>query len=315
MSDLDQLAISRVLGSTVQPYARKGFGGFATAGAIGEMLASRPKPIVRLGRDDSRDAKIVKAFARTHKGYSADRLLSDPVLSASFMAEIRKQGVNEPAAAVNRRLLRIRKATDLPIELPKTTVIEDRDHSQFLIAAELAFALLGYRYDASYDDLIADPEVGSMFDLLARSIGHGGSAVDYRLAALHLRKNLRARSGNEARLLADIGLSDVNKRWQAVGPVIKLSMNELPDDDGIFAISEPDRYLFLTRYPHLREGITRFRDPSVLTALSNKFWTPSLENLSLQIIRPRQNGTSLRLLELKALEIYRPVFNLLPNAA
>lgn len=315
MSDLDQFIISRALGSTFQPYARKGFGGFSAAPALGEMLASRPKPLVRLQRDDTRDAKIVKAFARVHRGYSADRLLADPDLDKAFIDACRDLGINEPPAAVNRRLLRIRKATDLPNRLPRTSVEDPRDLRPFLITAELAFAQIGYRYEASYDDLISDPEIGAAFDALARRMGHEGSAVDYRLAALHLRKNIRSRSRAEQRELADLGVEDLIKRWEAVGPVAKVPIEDLPDNDGIFALSEPGRYLYLTRYPDLREGVERFRDPDVLSALKNRFWEPSLKNISLEIILPVRNDLSLRLLELKALEVHRPIFNLLPKAA
>lgn len=312
MSGLDQLAISRILGSTLQPYAQKGFGGFSAVGAVGEMLANRPKPPTRLAPEPSRDARIIAAFKTTHRGYSVDRVLADPDLAGRFIDQTRRLGVDAPSTLINRRLLRIRKAGDLKID---TTVEEKRNLSAFLIPAELAFAQLTYRYEASYDDLLADPDIGAAFDALALKIGHGGGIVDYRLAALHLRKNIRSRRGDEAERLGDIGLTDLTRRWRSIGSFARVALDDIPEGEGIFALSEPNRYLYLTRYPKLREGVDRFRDPTLLSALANQFWTPSPESIALQVIRSdERNGRDLRLLELKALEVYRPIFNLLPAA-
>jgi hypothetical protein len=314
MSDLDQLAISRILGSTVQPYTHTGFGGFSAVKAVGEMLATRPKPLARLGPDASRDAKIIDAFKKTHGGYSLDRVLANPELARQFVEQAQKLGVDAPPALINRRLLRIRKAGKLKV---KTTAGDkERDISPFLIPAELAFAQLTYQYEVSYDDLLADPEVGAAFDALALKIGRGGNIVDYRLAALHLRKNIRSRRSDEVEKLANLGITDLTHRWHLVGAFAKITLDDVSPAEGIFALSEPNRFLYLTKYPNVREGVDRFRNPDLLAALGNRFWTPSPESISVQLIQEEDtNGVTLRLLELKALEVYRPIFNLLPVAA
>jgi len=313
MSGLDHLAISRILGSTFQTYSHSGFGGFSAVNAVGEMLATRPKPPARLNPEPSRDAKIVEAFKKSHKGFALDRVLADPELARHFVEYAQKLGVDAPPGSIFRRLLRIRKAGELKVA---TTAEDKRDISAFLIPAELAFAQLTYRYEASYDDLLADPEIGGAFDALAFKIGRLGSVVDYRLAALHLRKNVRARRGNEGNELADIGVGELTKKWRPVGAFAKLVLDDVPSSEGIFALSEPNRYLYLTRHLNMREGVHRFQDPALLTALSNRFWTPSPENISVQLIRRQEvSSRTLRLLELKALDVYRPIFNLLPVAA
>lgn len=313
MSALDHLAISRILGSTFQSYSRSGFGGFSAVGAVGEMLATRPKTLGRLAPEASRDAKIIEAFKKAHKGYALDRMLADPDLTARFLGEAQRLGVHAPPVLINRRLLRIRKAGELKVA---TTVEDKRDLSSFLIPAELAFAQLIYQYEASYDDLLADPQIGATFDALALRIGGGGSVVNYRLAALHLRKNIRARRGSEGNQLADIGSGELAKKWRPVGPFAKLVLDQIDSSEGIFALSEPNRYLYLTRHHNMREGVHRFQDPSLLMAMGNRFWTPSPETISIQLIRGQDVGNiNLRLLELKALDVYRPIFNLLPVAA
>lgn len=186
----------------------------------------------------------------------------------------------------------------------------------FLIPAELAFAQLNYRYNVSRDDLLTNPEIGAAFDALALKIGRGGDVVDYRIAAMHLRKDIRSRRGGEAKKLANFSVAELTKRWQHVGSFAAISLEDVPAAEGIFALSEPNRYLYLTRFPNMREGVELFRDPAVFAALGNRFWTPSLENISLQLIQGAEvGGATLRLLELKSLEVYRPIFNLLPSAA
>ena len=321
MGDLDQLAISRILGSTIQPFTRPGFGGFATVATIGEMLASRPKPSVGLPPDASRDSKIVEAFEKTHEGYSVDRVYADPVLCLRFVKQANKLGVNASYMAICRRLMTIRKSGEFKV---KTTKQDKRDLRPFLIPAELAFAQLTYRHDASADDLLLDPDVGVEFDALAMKIGRVGNAVDYRLAALHLRKNLRSRSGPERKQVELLDPSELNLRWHPGGPLSKVTLDDIPTTEGMFSLSEPNRYLFLTTYPNLRSGIKVFQDPNFLAAVGNRFWSPSLDTISLQVVRQAdlkaksltstQSG-NLRLLELKSLEVYQPIFNLIPKVA
>src|SRR5439155_6123430 len=128
---------------------------------------------------------------------------------------------------------------------------------------------------------LADPELGAAFDALTGKLGHGGSAVDYRLAALHLRKNIRSRRGDEGKKLADYGVNDLTQRWRPVGAITRMAASDVPTEEGIFALLEPNRFLFLTRHPNMREGVAQLSDPTVLTAMGNQFWTPSTESLSL----------------------------------
>lgn len=316
MSEIDQYQISRIIGSTFRPVSRPSFSAFGVARTTGEMLATREKSPTTLTRDNARDAKIVRAFAAVHQGYATDRLLADPHLSQLFLKEVRSLGLQEPTAAINRRLLRIRKATDLPVRLPKTTKTEKRDLHPYLIPAEIAYALLGYQYDVSFDDLLADPELLKQFDDLAIKIDPRGTIVDYRLAALHLRKNIRSRSDAERNEVARTSESEVSQRWRTLGKLASLKRIDVPDSEGIFSLSEPNRYLFLTRFADLRSGIAQVQDGKLLSALGNRFWQPNVSGIDVRIITPTvQKKPNLKVLEMKALDLYRPLYNLLPRAA
>ncbi len=257
MNDLDQLTISRILGSTVRPISRPAFGGFSAVGTIGQMLANRPIEIAPLAPDKSRDSIIVKAFAEIHDGYSVDRTLADPQLATRFVKRCRQLGIDAPHAAVCRRLLRLRKAGGFPV---KTTREDKRNLHPFLIPAELAFAKLTYRYDASYDDLLADPDVGKAFDENVAKVGRSGDAVAYRLAALHLRKNVRSRRKADAEQLAHLDISKVKAHWHTPGHLSDVRLDAVPDSEGVFSLREPDRYLFLSQSENLRSGVGIFQD-------------------------------------------------------
>lgn len=313
MNELDQLAISRILGSTVRPISRPAFGGFSAVGTIGRMLANRPIKMAPLAPDKPRDAIIVKAFAEIHNGFSVDRTLADPGLAARFVKRCQQLGVEAPHALVCRRLLALRKAGGFPV---KTTRKGERDLHPFLIPAELAFAKLTYRFDASYDDLLADPDVGQAFDENVAKLVRSGDAVTYRLAALHLRKNVRSRRKADARQLAHLDFSKVKPHWHTPGYLSDVRLDIVPETKGVFSLREPDRYLFLSQSENLRSDIGIFQDANVLTYVGNHFWSPSPNRITVDFVRPEDvRGVDLRLFEFKAIETYQPIFNMLPKPA
>ncbi len=313
MNELDQLTISRILGSTVRSISRPAFGGFATAGTVGQMLANRPKEISPLGPDKSRDKIIVKAFAEIHDGYSVDRTLADPQMAALFVKRCQQLGIEAPHAAICRRLLRLRKAGGLSV---KTTRVDKRDPHRFLIPAELAFAKLTYRFDASYDDLLADPEVGKAFDENVAKFGRTGDTVAYRLAALYLRKIVWSRRKADAKQMAHLDISKVKPHWHTSGHLSDVRLNAMPDSEGVFSLREADRYLFLSQSENLRSDVGIFQDADVLAAVGNHFWSPSPDKIRVDFVRPEDlRGVSLRRFESKAIETYQPIFNMLPKAA
>jgi len=313
MNDLDQLTISRILGSTVRPISRPAFGGFSAVGTIGQMLANRPIEIKSLARDESRDSIILKVFAEIHNGYSVDRTLADPQLAARFVKHCQQLGIEAPHTAICRRLLAIRKRGGFPV---KTTNEDKRKLHPFLVPAELAFAKLTYRYDASYDDLLADPEIGKAFDENVVKVGRAGGVTDYRLAALHLRKNVRSRRRADAEKLAHLEFSKIKPHWHTPGHLSDVILGEVPDTKGVFSLQEPDRYLFLSQSENLRSDIDIFRNPVVLASVGNHFWSPSPDKITVKFLRPQDvQGVALRLFEFKAIETYRPIFNMLPKAA
>jgi hypothetical protein len=313
MSELDQLMISRILGSAVRPISRPAFGGFSATHTVGQMLANRPKQMVRLAPDESRDSIVVDSFAAIHDGYSVDRTLADPRLAARFVKRCQQLGIDAPHAAICRRLLCLRKAGGFPV---KTTREDKRDLHPFRIPAELAFAKLTYRYDASYDDLLADPDVGSAYDEIVAKFSQMGDIVAFRLAALHLRKNVRSRRRADASQLAELDISAIEAHWRTPGRLSDIRLDEVPASEGVFSLREPERYLFLSQSENLRSGVGLFQDKHVLASVGNHFWSPSPDKITVDFVKSEDvPGVSLRLFEFKAIETYQPIFNMVPHAA
>ena len=135
-------------------------------------------------------AGVVEAFAATHRGYSADRVVVDPELNTDFIAACREQGLVGEPRSWNMLLFRLRKAGRLA-EIPTTerTALDWAACDAFLFASEIAWRILvDDERAASLDEILCDPLLADDFDALAAQFAPGFSSYDYRRAALKLRK-------------------------------------------------------------------------------------------------------------------------------
>lgn len=157
--------------------------------------------------DDDLAQLIVEGFQRTWQGYSVDRVIADPRLNAEFQLACQNQGSDLPPAQLNHALFRLRKAGKLShLRAAHRTEFTAQEYDQYLFAAEMAWkqmtdALPGI----SLDEILCDPSKGAQFDQLAAAFAPGFEPLQYRWAALTLRKLAK-----EARTRA-IDLSAVKK--------------------------------------------------------------------------------------------------------
>ncbi len=195
MNDLNQFVISRILGSTMKHAKRPSFGPLGALHAQNQVLAQCPKPDEQITFGLQAEKRIVRAFEETRKGFAVDRVLADPVLSAKFLRRCNELGITASDHAIALRLLAFRKSPRQNLRISKATAREPRrDFSAYLFAAEMTIAQMKYRYGASVDDVLAYPEIGKEFDDLANRLYPGPSALEYRLAALHVRKSRYCKS-------------------------------------------------------------------------------------------------------------------------
>lgn len=157
-------------------------------------------------------------------GLSPDRVVADPHLNAAFLDECRRLGLTQSALTLNKTLLNLRKEGDLRGLKSIRTSFPDED--QYRFAAEVAARFIERRDNVSLDDIIANPASAQEFDVLAAQIAPGYQSVEYRWAALKLRKASKFKPELVSRI--------VRAKEVKVHRVSDLSLNAIPSQQGLY---------------------------------------------------------------------------------
>jgi site-specific DNA-methyltransferase (adenine-specific) len=83
----------------------------------------------------------------------------------------------------------------------------------------------------SLDEILCDPQLGAQFDQVAQRLAPGFTPIEYRWAALQLRKAAR-RAKNRAAVLTP------PKRLGEKQPVDSIDLRRLPPSPGVFVLSD-----------------------------------------------------------------------------
>lgn len=164
----------------------------AATPTVVEKEAAPAKSAKRELRELVRDT-IVEAFFAAHDGYSIDWLLANPQLQAVFHEECREAGLIGSAVDWNRELLRIRKQGGFPKrgKINKVHVTDD-ELDAYDFAAEIGWRMANDKFHGpSLDEILCDPEKAAYFGRMAKKFAPGFEPVNYRWAALRLRKASR----------------------------------------------------------------------------------------------------------------------------
>ena len=159
-----------------------------------DPLATTPPSFVyyqkrlQLDREELR-----RAFRAVHEGYSLDRVLADPVLSARLSEECSRRGLPGTLSDWLRELLAMRKSRQLGVPGSRRTHLPARKLDPVQDAAEVALARMRAQGWPSLDAVLCDPLGCWWFDRLARSLAPGGTSLEYRWAAIQLRKRAHKR--------------------------------------------------------------------------------------------------------------------------
>lgn len=133
---------------------------------------------------------ICNAFQAIAQGFSTDRVIADPDLNQPFLRECRERDLTAPDEDLNRCLLNARKANHLSdYKTTKRTSFADSDDYEF--ASEMAIRFLERRDQTTLDQVLCSPRLAAEFDEIAARICPGYSPLQYRWAALALRKKRR----------------------------------------------------------------------------------------------------------------------------
>lgn len=293
---------------------RPGFGPFGALHAQNQVLAQFPKRGEQITFAPQTDKRIVRAFEETRQGFPVDRVLADPTLAAKFFKRCHDLEVLAPEHAIALRLFRFRKSPHQHVKIAKPTAREPRrDFSSYLFAAEMAMAQIKYRFGASIDDMLVYSEIGKEFDKLAEQLFPGLTPLDYRLAALHVRK-IRFRKSTERLLFDSIKTTRAERAMQRHTSLDKFDLDEFRRVDGIIGLVEEARirrFLYITQTKDVSEIVRPFTKQETFSALGNSFWTPSLSSIHVYLydIHGRFGNASQSLWTKKLIHEKEPIFN------
>ena len=249
-------------------------------------------------RDD-----IIGAFEKTHCGYSADRVIADRSLQINFLCACRKLGIQGSDEEINLKLLNLRKASDLNVVVTsKKTQIPNASEATF--AAEVAARFLERKYKTSLDRILCSPRLSEEFDSTASELQPGFVSLEYRWAALRLRKTSKLRPELAARVMQN----EIVQKYE----IPSLDLTKIPTCQGIYCFITSDSYLYVGESTNLRKRLSKHLEHSDNKDLARWFWEHGAQKLFLELHVLPIDTTSVarRAVELELIRSRNPVFNI-----
>jgi site-specific DNA-methyltransferase (adenine-specific) len=246
---------------------------------------------------------IRQAFEEVHQGYSADRVVADPGLNTSFITACRLLGIDLPIHELNSSLLNARKASLLTgIPTTSRTAFADLDEYQF--ASEIAARFLEHRSQVTLDQILCDPVLAEEFDKLATKITPGFTSLQYRWAALNLRKLKRLRPELLSHVVVPTSVQ--------VSRIDELDLEKLPAEQGIYIFFSSKETLYVGECENFRVRIKKHLDHSDIRAVAHHFWQHGTGEVLLELrALPKSTSTRVRrALEAELIASRRATFNI-----
>jgi hypothetical protein len=245
---------------------------------------------------------VIQAFLAINEGFSPDRIVADPVLNLRFLNLCKKLNVLDEPRLCNRELINARKAGLLKgIKSINRTSFPSEDEYRY--ASEIAIRHLQRKLDVTLDDIICDPLLVKEFDEIAVSICPGFSVLEYRWAALNLRKSNNLKPELLSHVVRPTGVS--------FGSVNNLSFSKLPNSQGLYLFFGGKQTLYIGEATSLRRRIEKHLDHSDNRELARWFWENGFRDVHLEIHElPDETSTKVRrALESELINSRHPVFN------
>jgi hypothetical protein len=247
-------------------------------------------------------SRIIRAFGEIRSGYSVDRVIADPELNRRFLRRCRELGVSGTDYDLNWSLMSARKKGELS-DLPKTKRYTVREIDEFEYASELAVRFLEEQKGVSLDRVICDPELAEELDQYAARLAPGFTPLQYRWAALGLRKAGRLGGGSEA----PIEVPDL----ELLGSATSIKTSAVPNDGGLYLFSSEKDRVFLGQTDNLRHRIERHMEVSESQGLPDWLWDTHSNPLRVSVASLPEMGRSTRQkIEVLLVRTWKPVLNL-----
>jgi DNA modification methylase len=176
---------------------------------------------------------VAEAYVAAHDGFSADRVVVDPELNQEFVDVCKRLSLVGDARTWNTLLFRLRKAGKLA-QVPATrrTHFSWEDCDDFMFASEVAWqTLLNDSAAASLDEILCDPTLSAELDRRAEALAPGHTSLEYRWAALKLRKEAKFARGRAAVLRPPTAVAPAS-------PLEDMVHDSLPNQPGLYILSD-----------------------------------------------------------------------------
>jgi site-specific DNA-methyltransferase (adenine-specific) len=200
-------------------------------------------------------------------------VVTDPELNNHFADACRRLGLAGDLRTWNSLLFRLRKAGKLAeIESTERTAISWEDCDQYLFASEIALQmLLDEDRAGSLDEILCDPLLAAEFDARAARFAPGFTSLEYRWAALKIRKQAKvARSRG--------GVLVPPSRMGRATPLAEFKAKAVSDKPGVYVLNAGrGGKLYVGEALNLRERLVRqFDKPQQAT------WKKIAKDVSVQ---------------------------------
>ena len=247
-------------------------------------------------------ASIIQAFGEVRSGYSVDRIIADPPRDRKVLRRGRDRGLSGTDSDLNWALMNERKKGNLS-HLPRTRRYTVREIDEFEYASELTVKFLQEKKDVSLDHIICDPELAEEFDGYAARLSPGFTPLQYRWAALGLRK--AGRLGGKADKV------DSLPELEALGTAASLQLESVADVGGLYLFSSEDDRVFLGQTNNLRHRLQRHMEVSKSRGLPDWLWNTKKNPLQVSVAElPGVTRSSRQRIEVLLVKSWQPLLNL-----
>lgn len=202
---------------------------------------------------------VREAYLEVFDGFSTDRVIADPDRNCLFVQACWKRGAQASQAFLNRQLLNARKANKIgKVEGVKSYRVPRSQMDSYLFASEVGLRLVqdvqnvkhGRR--VSLDDILCDPKLGKTFVEAAKSLAPGFKPVDYRWAALSVRKafNRKPKRGVELK----------KPEFELLGTRDRIRPSKLPKGSGFFWLACENLSFYIGHSNSIRQQVEMLID-------------------------------------------------------
>jgi len=274
---INQYDLSRILGSEIVGKVEVGHAQMEagrTLRAI-ENVARQGEPIeAKIDKD-----AVCQIFlaVRTARGdeRSPDLYVADQVRNDELVFAWRASGVDGSVGQLNRCLLNARKHSQLKGLKSKRVEIDRSVRDALRFVCELVATQMRYEYGASVDDLICEPRLSVEYDSRCRSHLPGYTSLEYRWTILSVRK--AGRRPTVSKRFPALNLQDTPFGFTMYIDLesAEKSLKEIPNEPGLFLLTEGNRELYVAGADKLRESIQYHSQQKILSAVSSAFWHPT----------------------------------------